>query len=96
MNNHTPCPWEMGETDAYHRPCIKIGKQEKWEATLSVAPVLESRANARLIAAAPEMFEALIAVDKVLNEHFGITSEDIPGNSIHDQVRSAIAKAKGE
>ena len=44
-------------------------------------------ANARLIAAAPEMLDALQAVADFFSERDGL---------LPDQVRAAIAKAKGE
>lgn len=53
-------------------------------------------ANAHLVAAAPEMLAALEATNKVLNQHFMIDDSEEGGNSVHDQVREAINKAKGQ
>lgn len=48
----------------------------------------EARANARLIAAAPELLEALIELCAAPNKH--------RPERVWDQARAAIAKAKGE
>jgi hypothetical protein len=60
---HTDGPWEM-HTDAHGRGLIYA--ESRWLATTwrangegNDAPYLPSEANARLIAAAPEMLEAL-------------------------------------
>ena len=52
---------------------------------------MKSRANASLIAAAPEMLEALLAA-----KHFGSQGETHEGVSVSYLIDNAIAKAKGE
>lgn len=54
----------------------------------------ECKANARLIAAAPEMLEALKGVSIMLNAHSSLSQFD--GEPWVKRVRAAIAKATGE
>lgn len=90
MSEHTPGPWR---TDQNHDVTIieiwsaterKIG--EIYEDDYAVLGP-EDWANARLIAAAPEMLEALKAVIKEYREGYGLNCVE--------QVRAAIAKAEG-
>ena len=74
------------------------------------ADILESRANARLIAAAPDLLAACEAAERWLDVapieyrngvvHQGIDEGQVLGehghNEIAEQLRTAIAKAKGE
>jgi len=89
MSKHTPGPWRYEEFGP--NVIIKATKNPM----LSVVHSLyhESReqmeANADLIAAAPELLEALEAL--VLDE----SKEYIP-TRLWDAARAAIAKAKGE
>lgn len=100
---YTPGPWEASEgypSDIWHVDMPSRGYsvvvsrgEEDWD-----MPVEEVQANARLIAAAPELLDCLIwAVD------FAEGSRDIPGSTLDnpvfngwiDRCRKAIAKAKG-
>ena len=49
-------------------------------------------ANARLIAAAPDLLEAL---ESMLSEHCGQNNHECD-DIVHDLARTALAKAKGE
>ena len=91
MSNHTPGSWsfdEESEAITTHNR-ITSGKTRIATVTLGWAEPFESEqiANARLIAAAPELLEAL----KVLVENGGIGPEQM----FHD-ARAAIKKATGE
>lgn len=97
MSKHTPGPWEE-RTDAHGRGRISAGGV--WIATTWLAtgdgndaPQLPARANARLIAAAPDLLEALKAIVKSLAD------QDDEGLIEHAQqmidARAAIAKVKG-
>jgi hypothetical protein len=44
---------------------------------------------------AQEMLSTLKQVDAAFNLHFGVSSDEEGGSELHDQVRSAIAKAEG-
>ena len=104
---HTPGPWKVrkgfssGEYEVYPtRPGEKPGfKGARWAdvATVSEASRGESaRANARLIAAAPELLDALECIKSAWEAH-----DDTPKATkvLLDEVQasfSLIAKAKGE
>jgi hypothetical protein len=86
---HTPGPWQVGhfdsnmicDSDGANRGCAPIARVEGTAA--------ERRANARLIACAPELLEALkLAVRQ--NEHDMLMT----GKELRN-ARAAIAKAEG-
>ena len=88
MTKHTPGPWSIDKEERWviHEPEGKSG-------TLVVPEIYldddEAIANARLIAAAPELLEAL--------ESFpGFLCGTESGDAWIDQMRAAIAKARGE
>lgn len=59
-----------------------------------VAPIEEARANARLIAAAPEMIVALEQADHWLEAH-NASRDPVQAVAILEEIRAAIRKAKG-
>ena len=91
MSKHTPGPWQFSfESDRFvsassgivcTRPSVSAGGAagRNW------------KANARLIAAAPELLEAL----NTMLTHMGM-DEDEWNKPTFDKARDAIAKAKGE
>jgi len=100
MSKHTPGPWKVAggpsweETEAcYHIVDSKKG----WVAQLwnkyeeDFKSREESKANARLIAAAPEMLEALEKVKEYIEHsmNYGILA------GVPEFVESAIKKARG-
>jgi hypothetical protein len=93
---HTPGPWFVnGPYD--HTNDLFIRATVDGE-NFDVASTYDdetgnAQANAKLIAAAPELLDALILANETMNEHFGITDEDDAGNHAHDQIREAIKKA---
>ena len=96
MSKHTKGPWAVVEHD--HAICIQTESPSKTKYGASRyaaiggfdrndrAQLEEARANARLIAAAPELLEAL----KVLVENGGIGPEQM-----FNDARAAIVKATG-
>lgn len=95
---HTPGPWR---TDGFHGRIEKITPQEDSGVCVAVMPMWEAEyeaeknANARLIAAAPEMLEALRQTElqlEYLNAKFIETGTT---NQLLAQVRAVIAKAEG-
>ena len=88
MSKHTPGPWiQRGERVDAQRNHVCGGVNQESVLALSRPPE-ERLANARLIAAAPEMLEALQAVWSDLE------SWDVD-NEVSQRVRAAIAKATG-
>ena len=113
MSEHTKGPWAVeGDDESVPGvPCIGIASAEK--RICDVASTLnddddwqltgEDRANARLIAAAPELLEALELADQFISNgiEFGyiLMPEPETPDSAHDApgiIRAAIAKAKGQ
>lgn len=99
---HTPGPWRViPKIDTGYMLFGGISYLGSIEARL---PSLENEANAHLIAAAPELLEALIKAKEILEQaeeidfddmaHIAITSED--GCDLRDLIESVIAKARGE
>ena len=87
MNKHTEGPWRTDvdeEGVGYVEPCGVYfdGCTEK--------PASEHQANANLIAAAPEMYEALRLLYAHANGYMNVA-----GNVVED-VEKALAKAEGK
>jgi len=99
---HTPGPWET-KPEECDKPYIRIRGTRlgsRYKVANAITPVYdgvgareaeETRANARLIAAAPELLEALRGLMKL--------DEDLCSEGAIealDKARAAIAKATGE
>jgi hypothetical protein len=89
MSKHTPGPWKIEHdykpyvinAGAGHTICAITG-------TAAIRP--EAEANARLIAAAPEMLEALKLVrESGLADEYG-------ASAVEDAINAAIKKATGQ
>lgn len=97
---HTPAPWHIGPiTSQGHNVQIRAVNQESPEFEVSVAILggwgtskEENEANARLIAAAPELLEALIEAGKYLQGDVGCAYPQ----ELFEVIQAAIAKATGE
>ena len=102
MSKHTPGPWDT-DVQEHDEPYMNItirAKHRRKICSIDIddAPVqdynAEQRANARLIAAAPDMFEAIeetlqSAIKNRMHDSIEITSDAV------EMLRAAIAKAKG-
>ena len=90
---HTPGPWAIRPHDLMQRIKTREGHTVAIPAMNDGVPALTCLANARLIAAAPELLAALQMVAK-------IWSHDQTANIAPDSpvaiVRAAIAKATGD
>ena len=93
---HTPGPWHVGSTIALRHRVIDGNANEV--ATMKGEFELEKQANARLIAAAPEMLEALCSIYYMANLQLVLESKYSKPTVaiIMSQLESAIAKARGE
>jgi hypothetical protein len=104
MSAHTPGPWKAGRNSAYWEVCTERHRLEKG-IPYSVADVCASdpnnpdgglqEANARLIAAAPDLLEALIHMVSVA-ERDGWQTATTGRQLFLWDAKVAIAKAKGE
>ena len=99
---HTPGPWFTWEGGVYSgRPKVmKRRELSGYDAKICAIDDLygtarSRKANARLIAAAPELLAALQDVD-ALWMHHSIAHGDGKISPLHEKVISAIAKATGE
>jgi hypothetical protein len=92
MARHTPGPWKIdGVKDDPERNVI-IRDATGWQVALTRHfGVLETVANAKLIAAAPEMLEALEAAISFVAEFSGPKTD-----KLKTKITAAIAKAEGK
>jgi hypothetical protein len=90
MSNHTPGQWETSR-DAVPEGHVQITVYAA-DTGRRVATAFENEGNARLIAAAPKMLEALQAAEGALDSM--LDREDNPGvRAIRKMVLAAIAEA---
>ncbi len=96
---HTPGPWHAFEQCSYSATKglfeIDANHPSGNRQTIAVTPFAgdghELWANARLIAAAPDMYEAMKAILAVINDPRPI----FPGTAIGDKLREILAKVDG-
>lgn len=107
MSKHTPGPWvyarEYGESVTEAPKITTVARCADFVIGLECDypggdyrngdPSGDEEADARLIAAAPELLEALKAIVGI-DVHSILTEAD--ADAIHQQARAAIAKATGE
>lgn len=94
-NKHTPGPWATDKRNP--KRVVAPWKDRNISSSRFVATtitVCETEEDASLIAAAPELLEALIAITNQL-ERVGDTRPHKDGQFI-DDARAAIAKATGK
>lgn len=106
MDKHTPGPWEFEPSGIFFavRPTAKgnrygvcrVSPRLKPELGLSAAD--EGRANARLIAAAPDLLRALDQLAIRATEALMRLDPDNAGmwHAMTEEARAALAKAKGD
>jgi hypothetical protein len=84
MSKHTPGPWDIAKGKTY----CAIRTYERVIADMRFVNLHYNEANAHLIAAAPELLDALLlCVDALEDGHWQETKQ---------AARAAIAKATGE
>lgn len=92
MSGHTPRPWLIRKGDEWtydvvtHHGDLPDGSPNSWNIATINGRRDEAKDNLMLIAAAPDLLEALEAV-------MDITTKN---PEVWDQARAAIAKARGE
>ena len=93
MNKHTPGPWRVVDSWNDYMVEGQNGEEIIWQDGPHNTPTI-NKANARLIAAAPDLLEAL----ESMLQSFLITQslDDYPIDAPCNKARAAIAKAKGE
>lgn len=92
---HTPGPWEARLTADEFGDLVAVvaGVSVILEGELGIGIDAEDAANARLIAAAPELLEAALEAAKELTSLLGpVAGGDIPLRNL----LAAISKARGE
>ena len=93
-NKHTPGPWMVGPSGK----TIFGGEDELLLASCELTPFTPTtkRANARLIAVAPELLEALEEMVKMYEDVVDCSDLLEPDSEPTADAKAAIAKAKGE
>ena len=87
MSRHTPGPWGLRRSET--GPWAVFDANGNWAAvTTKKQWPAEDLANARLIAAAPDLLEALIALTSPI-------CSEVEDAEAHALARAAIAKATG-
>ncbi len=97
MNNtkHTPGPWIVDSGAVYTTHSIPIAKMDREQGN-GTLPV-ERDNNAHLIAAAPEMLDALKGLFEhctMIHKYWGEISNVKEGNEAIDAAKSVIARAE--
>ena len=94
MSGHTPGPWTAFQSTASFFDVVKgNGEYDPSVASVWASEGRPAGANARLIAAAPDMLEALRAVVSALNNRDATNDEAL---AIYARCIAAIAKATGQ
>ncbi len=96
MSKHTPGPWEIAPSKRSDNYCIyaidrQYGIGEAW----NLNGESQNEANARLIAAAPDMLAALRYVEMRCVSDAAYPHSSIEDRRMRDLVVAAIARAEG-
>jgi len=99
VSGHTPGPWKVTDNRSlngafwieFDFSCsiaeVRHGADDGWDGKPYPG---DPEANARLIVAAPDLLDALIAAESLFRHTFA------EGGTIHKQMQAAIRKARGE
>jgi acetylornithine deacetylase/succinyl-diaminopimelate desuccinylase-like protein len=92
MNKHTPAPWAVREVINSNVPGQRAFAIDFNEDQEQVVDFVYEEADAHLIAAAPDLIEALdLLLDKAYKQNFNDSYHEIL-----EKCEAAIAKARGE
>ena len=98
-NTHTPGPWWVDETVLWRIRCNPTPQVDTGTTVCEMCSdrtIAETAANARLIAAAPELLEALLAAEIALACYYPQADEPGRTHPAMIQVRAAVRAARGE
>jgi hypothetical protein len=90
---HTPGPWEIGTPPPNGEQTI--GTDKGLMVATATTGYINTKANARLIAAAPEMINALIELVSIVKIHSKATGSDFAWAEM-EYARKAIEHATGK
>ena len=100
---HTPAPWNIAGLSLKDHEAFIIESESQticWTSKIlgkdNEFVSAEDQANALLIAAAPELLEALVSLLPIVDQHVSIEALTKPEQLAVEAARHAIAKAKGE
>jgi hypothetical protein len=102
MNKHTPAPWHVGIGNGEGSIFSDSGRTRLEDGGTTLYPICsynrgwnadEDAANARLIAAAPDMLEMLRDVVAVINDP---DADWTDANRVEREILAVIAKATGD
>ena len=104
MSKHTPGPWEVFEREPdknYLRVRGPLGRRFKVANVINTKQPderewAETEANAKLIAAAPQMLEALQTAFDLLQEYQGMYQHPDNIDPVMDEIEVVLMAAKGE
>lgn len=93
-SNHTIGETDMEQNGGFTPTIYNAGERELIAALANIADEAEAKVVAHLIAAAPDILEALEALLKLAHGSFEGTSDE--NDAVLDAAAAAIAKARGE
>jgi hypothetical protein len=98
MNNatHTPGPWATDGQFGFLDVVSSKGRIAMIDCDNDDIFGADIEANARLIAAAPDLLDALETAEKWVAQYRGLDGHDAAARSMLAVITAAIAKAKGQ
>lgn len=103
MSNHTPGPWIIDERSDYKDPAVHppVICEVGCFVIITMDEVKSVERDARVIAAAPDMLEALKDIAALIKESQGVAGYHLNGDvadwdSLELKLFDAIAKAEGD
>lgn len=95
-NKHTPGPWKKSGANTIHGPGVIVAFVGTADEEVRVFSGERQNADAHLIAAAPDMLEALLSISPMLPRSVTTATHGDPlWTEAIQKVESAIKKARG-
>lgn len=105
MSRHTPGPWAIEAHTTYPTDAVRISGPDGFQIAATrqlhdyrpdkTAAWYEARANATLMAAAPDLLETLRKVDAWVAQYHDLPGHDAASRQMSKVIRAAIEKAEG-